>query len=118
MTTKKLKKLLGEAGAGLDGSNGQDRLYDVLKEIVTEMNALLPQYEFLRSAMIYSPTQFNLLKDSVESLITQFNALRTNYNAETNAAHTATTATAVAATSAADVPPAAMPAIPVGVEIE
>lgn len=33
----KLKKLLGEAGAGLDSSHGSKTLYDVLKQLVTDV---------------------------------------------------------------------------------
>ena len=68
MTTT-LKKLVGDAGAGIDESHGSDRLYDVLVALVTAQN----------------------------DLIAQFNQLRTDYNAETVAAHTATSATAVTA---------------------
>lgn len=68
MTTT-LKKLVGDAGAGIDKSHGSDRLYDVLLAIVTAQN----------------------------DLIAQFNQLRTDYDAETVAAHTATSATAVTA---------------------
>lgn len=50
-----LKKLVGEAGAGIDESNGSDRLYDVLKALV----------------------------DSHLQLVAQFNQLRTDYNAST-----------------------------------
>lgn len=52
--TVKLKRLVGEAGAGLDSSVlGADRLYDVLKALV----------------------------DSHVDLVTQFNQFRTDYNA-------------------------------------
>lgn len=34
-----LKRLVGEAGAGIDESHGSDRLYDVLKELA-EVSAL------------------------------------------------------------------------------
>lgn len=64
-----LKKLLGEAGAGIDDSIGIDRLYDVVKELATVQN----------------------------DLVAQFNQLRADYNAETAADHTDTTATAVTA---------------------
>jgi len=64
-----LKTLLGEAGAGIDDSVGIDRLYDVVKELATVQN----------------------------DLVAQFNQLRTDYNAETAADHTDTTATAVTA---------------------
>jgi hypothetical protein len=62
-----LKKLLGDAGAGMDKSHGTDRLYKVLYDIVTQLN------------------------DQAD----QFNQLRTDYDAETSASHTATTATAI-----------------------
>ena len=65
----KLKKLMGDAGAGIDESHGSDRLYDVLLAMVTAQN----------------------------DLIAQFNQLLTDYNAETVAAHTTSTATAVTA---------------------
>lgn len=66
---KTLKKLMGEAGAGLGDSMGFDNLYDILKA----------------------------LADTQNDLVTQFNQLRTDYNAETAADHTDTTATAVTA---------------------
>jgi len=65
----KLKRLLGNAGAGMDESHGADVLYDVLKAVVTTQN----------------------------DLVAQLNQLRADYNAETNADHTDTTATAVTA---------------------
>jgi hypothetical protein len=68
MTTT-LKQLLGDAGAGIDESHGSDRLYDVLVAIVTAQN----------------------------DLVAQFNQLLTDYNAETLADHTTSTATAVTA---------------------
>ncbi len=66
-----LKKLVGDAGAGSDESHGSDRLYDVLVELIGEHN----------------------------DLIAQFNQLRADYLAETNADHsvTGTTATVVTA---------------------
>jgi len=64
-----LKKLIGEAGAGIDDSMGFHNLYDVLKALVQTQN----------------------------DLVTQFNQLRIDYNAETAADHTDTTATAVTA---------------------
>jgi hypothetical protein len=66
---KTLKKLLGEAGAGLDDSIGIDTLYDIVKALAETQN----------------------------DLVAQFNQLRTDYDAETVAAHTATSATAVTA---------------------
>jgi hypothetical protein len=65
-----LKKLLGDAGAGIDDSHGSDRLYDVLSALITEHN----------------------------DLVAQFNQLLTDYNAETVAAHTTSTATTVTPT--------------------
>ncbi len=65
----KLKKLLGEAGAGMDESNGQDRLYDVLKALVTQAN----------------------------DQAAQFNTLKAEYDAETLADHTDSAATDVVA---------------------
>jgi hypothetical protein len=44
-----LKKLLGEGGSGLDESMGFDTLYDVLKQVVTELRALQTQYNQLRA---------------------------------------------------------------------
>lgn len=63
-----LKKLVGEAGAGIDESHGSDTLYDVLKALVTAQNAL----------------------------IVSLNQLITDYNANTNIVDD-TTATAVTA---------------------
>ena len=37
----KLKRLIGEAGAGADESHGSDRLYDVLKALTETQNALV-----------------------------------------------------------------------------
>ena len=51
----KLKRLVGEAGAGLDESHGTDNLYDVLKA----------------------------LADAQNDLVTQFNQFRADYNAST-----------------------------------
>lgn len=65
----KLKRLVGVGGAGVDESHGTDNLYAVLSAIVTTQN----------------------------SLVAQFNQLRTDYNAETAADHTDTGATAVVA---------------------
>ncbi len=44
-----LKKLLGEGGSGLDESMGFDTLYDVLKQAITELQALQTQYNQLRA---------------------------------------------------------------------
>jgi hypothetical protein len=65
--TVNLKKLLGDAGAGMDESHGSARLYELLEALVTQVN----------------------------DLTDQFNQLRTDYNGETAADHTDTTATAV-----------------------
>jgi len=67
--TVKLKKLLGDGGAGIDESHGTDRLYQVLEAMVTQLN----------------------------NQATQFNQLLADYNAETNADHTDSTATSVTA---------------------
>ena len=67
--TVTLKRYLGEGGAGLDDSMGVDNMYDVIKALAETQN----------------------------SLVAQFNQLRTDYNAETLADHTDTTATAVTA---------------------
>ncbi len=69
MAAVTLKKLLGEAGAGLDESMGIDTLRDVLAQLITEHNALIVSH----------------------------NQLITDYDAETNAAHTSTTAASVTA---------------------
>jgi hypothetical protein len=65
MSTK-LKQELGQGHALLDRSN-PDNIYDLLKDLATQVNDLTDQY----------------------------NQLRTDYNAETAADHTDTTATAV-----------------------
>jgi len=44
-----LKKLLGEAGAGIDDSVGIDRLYDVLVELATVQNDLVAQFNQLKA---------------------------------------------------------------------
>lgn len=64
-----LKAYMGEGGAGLDDSIGVDNLYDILRDLATVQN----------------------------DLVAQLNQLRTDYNAETLADHTDTTATAVTA---------------------
>jgi len=73
--TVKLKKLLGDGGAGIDESHGSDRLYQVLEAVVNTQNAL----------------------------VTNFNALRADYAAETNADHTVTGTSAVAVTAGVEV---------------
>lgn len=60
-----LKRLVGNAGAGMDESHGSDRLYDVLKA----------------------------LTDTQNDLVAQFNQFRTDYNASTTPT-TATAVTA------------------------
>lgn len=62
-----LKRLLGEAGAGLDEAHGFDTLYDVLVAMVAQN----------------------------DDLVDQFNQLLADYNAETLADHTTSTATVV-----------------------
>lgn len=64
-----LKKKVGEGGSFFDDSMGVSNLYAVLKALAETQN----------------------------DLVAQFNQLRTDYNAETNADHTDTTATAVTA---------------------
>lgn len=39
--TVKLKRLVGDAGAGMDKSHGSDRVYDVLEAMVTTQNAMV-----------------------------------------------------------------------------
>ena len=63
----KLKKLMGEAGAGIDESHGTDRLYDVLEALVDAQNAM----------------------------VTSHNQLLADYNAETAADHVTSTAVVV-----------------------
>jgi hypothetical protein len=45
----KLKRLVGNAGAGLDESMGFDTLYDVLKAMVEAQNDLIAQFNQLRT---------------------------------------------------------------------
>lgn len=45
----KLKRLVGNAGAGIDESHGTDRLYDVLKAMVTTQNDLVAQFNQLKA---------------------------------------------------------------------
>ncbi|NNL18785.1 MAG: hypothetical protein HKP37_08615 [Boseongicola sp.] len=42
-----LKKLVGDAGAGIDDSQGFDNLYDVLKALAETQNALVAQFNQL-----------------------------------------------------------------------
>jgi len=69
MTTK-IKKSIGEAGAGIDQSHGEDTLYDAIKALATDLQAV----------------------------IVSLNQLRTDYNAEDQADHTDTSAAAVTQT--------------------
>jgi hypothetical protein len=66
MTTT-IKKSLGDAGAFLDESHGSDTLYKMIKSLATTLN----------------------------DLITSHNQLIIDYNAETSADHTDSTASAV-----------------------
>ena len=45
----KLKRLMGEAGAGLDESHGFDVLYDVLKAVADTQNDLVAQLNQLKA---------------------------------------------------------------------
>jgi len=67
MTTK-LKKVLGEAGAGIDKSNGETRLYDVLKGLVESHNQLVAQFNQFRTDYnaATSPTTATALTLKVE----------------------------------------------------
>lgn len=67
MAKKKLKQLLGDGLAGLDKSHGTDRLYEFLEALTTQ----------------------------VLDQAAQFNQLKADYDAETVAAHTATSASDV-----------------------
>ena len=69
MTARVLKKTVGDAGGGSDQSHGSDTLRQVVEQLIAEHN----------------------------DLIAQFNQLLTDYNAETAADHTDSTATAVTA---------------------
>jgi hypothetical protein len=51
-----LKKLLGEAGAGIDDSVGIDRLYDVIKELATVQNDIVAQFNQLKADFDASST--------------------------------------------------------------
>lgn len=66
----KIKKLIGDAGAGLDKSHGSATVYDVLVAFANTINLL----------------------------ITSHNQLLTDYNAETSASHTTSSASSVTAT--------------------
>lgn len=69
MTTT-IKKTIGDAGAGIDQSHGEDTLYDAVKAIATDLQAV----------------------------IVALNQLLTDYNAETAADHTTSSAAAVTQT--------------------
>jgi hypothetical protein len=92
MTTT-LKKLIGEAGAGFDQSHGSDRVYDVLAALVYTLNA------FNESVSL----EIGKMKTAIDALITSHNALLANYNAETSADHTTSTAESVATVSHSNV---------------
>lgn len=44
-----LKRLVGNAGAGMDESHGSDRLYDVLKALTDTQNDLVAQFNQFRT---------------------------------------------------------------------
>jgi hypothetical protein len=67
MSAHKLKRLLGDGGAGLDDSHGPNRLLVVLQAMVETMDAIIESH----------------------------NALLADYNAETHASHVTSSATAV-----------------------
>ena len=71
--TVNLKQLLGDGLAGLDKSHGTDRLYTLLAAMIVQLN----------------------------DQGAQFNQLKADYDAETLASHTATTATDVVVTAVA-----------------
>lgn len=47
MTTKTVKRFIGEAGAGLDDSTGEDNIYDVVAALATQLNSLTTQFNQL-----------------------------------------------------------------------
>jgi hypothetical protein len=49
MATTKLKKLLGDAGAGIDASHGTNRLLDVLTALVDSHTELVAQFNQLKA---------------------------------------------------------------------
>lgn len=69
--TVKIKKLIGDAGAGMDKSHGSDTVYDILAALSTD----------------------------IANLATAFNQFLIDYNAETLADHTTSSATAVTPTT-------------------
>ena len=44
---KTIKRFMGEGGAGLDDSTGEDNLYDVVHAMADQLNALTSQYNQL-----------------------------------------------------------------------
>lgn len=103
MTTATLKKLLGDAGAGIDESHGSDRLYKVLSVAITQIKAATAKQTALLSAYNDVVAQFNQLKTDHDALISEFNQLLSDYNAETAADHTDSTASSLSASTASDV---------------
>lgn len=48
----KLKRLVGEGGAGMDDSSGADNLYDVLKGLVSHQDDVITQFNSLRASVV------------------------------------------------------------------
>jgi len=63
-----LKRLVGQAGAGIDESHGTDRLYDVLKALADTQNDLVEQFNQFRTDYnaSTSPTTATAVTEGVE----------------------------------------------------
>jgi len=56
MTTKVVKRFIGEGGAGLDDSNGSDNLYDVVHAMADQLNAMTVQFNQFLADYNHSPS--------------------------------------------------------------
>jgi len=71
MTLKILKKLIGDAGAGMDESHGSDRLYGVLKALVENHSESLNAYQATIAAatisamVVDAPCKLGRLRTSI-----------------------------------------------------
>jgi len=84
--TVTLKRLLGEAGAGLDEAHGFDTLYDVLAAMVVQNDGLIDQIDQVQA--------------DHDALVVEYNLLLVDYNAEDAADHVTSSASALAASTA------------------
>jgi len=71
MSVTTLKKLVGEAGAGLDESNGSNRLYDVLKAFAEALSEMVSAHQAtiatatIASVVVDKPTRLDSLRTAI-----------------------------------------------------